>query len=724
MNNIMLKKYGKKFPLYILDKYRKHRLDPIAVDQTKDLCNMPIEKGNLRKYQQFVVDYIGDSDDKNLLIYHGLGSGKTATVINIYNALYKKNNNLYLVVIIKAALKENWEHQFKIWLENKDSINKIHFVSYDSSTSYEKFNEFIKNKDNILIVIEESHNFIRTVYNNQNSRNNTFLLYDKIREKKKKNNNINVICLSGTPIINRPYELALLFNLLRHNIFPTNEAIFNELFMVNDKINKNRINLFQRRILGLISFYYGYSPEYFASKKIYFTDIKMTSYQDDVYSFYSNHEKKKGSMFRSFTRQACNFVFPNISNTINGYTRPRISNLGDQYGDNKSKNSDLNKLKNYMETIKNYIHSLTEYYKKLHHNDKMNDKYTINDDISLFIDKYRGNVDEFIKNKENKRSSLFISLYNSSPKFIHMILKIISCKGACLVYSNYVLMEGLQIFSIFLDLFGFNKFDMNNSSKNSYAMFLGKNDALTFKYDRYKMLDLFNDKNNNYGDKIKVMLISPSGAEGIDVNHIMQIHIMEPYWENIRIEQVIGRALRQCSHKYLKIEERHVDVYRYKSISSTQITSDQYINNMAAEKFEVTKVFTSLLKDSSIDCQLNLNHNKRDDGCCNCFQFDENKLFDENVGPAYIYNIYDDMYVDSGSNSTKSQNIKTKVYKIEAAKYINDNSYSEPNNYWYNPETNVVYDYELYFPVGKLLMNELGIPSKFNDYYIINHLIL
>ena len=41
---------------------------------------------------------------------------------------------------------------------------------------------------------------------------------------------------------------------------------------------------------------------------------------------------------------------------------------------------------------------------------------------------------------------------------------------------------------------------------------------------------------------------------------------MEPYWHRTRIDQVIGRAIRICSHKDLPIEERHVDVFLYLSI--------------------------------------------------------------------------------------------------------------------------------------------------------------
>lgn len=42
-------------------------------------------------------------------------------------------------------------------------------------------------------------------------------------------------------------------------------------------------------------------------------------------------------------------------------------------------------------------------------------------------------------------------LYMCSPKFVTCIFNIFKSKGPVLVYSNYVAMEGLQIFKIYLD---------------------------------------------------------------------------------------------------------------------------------------------------------------------------------------------------------------------------------------------------------------------------------
>ena len=57
--------------------------------------------------------------------------------------------------------------------------------------------------------------------------------------------------------------------------------------------------------------------------------------------------------------------------------------------------------------------------------------------------------------------------------------------------------------------------------------------------------------------------------------------------------------------------------------------------------------------------------------------------------------------------------------KIKAVYMIDDN-YSEPDFYWYNTDTGVVYDFELDFPVGKVYITN-GIPNKLNkETYIID----
>ena len=57
---------------------------------------------------------------------------------------------------------------------------------------------------------------------------------------------------------------------------------------------------------------------------------------------------------------------------------------------------------------------------------------------------------------------------------------------------------------------------------------------------------------NKDGEKIKVILITKAAAEGLDFKNVRQIHIIDPWYNMNRIEQIIGRGVRTCSHKDLE----------------------------------------------------------------------------------------------------------------------------------------------------------------------------
>ena len=60
-----------------------------------------------------------------------------------------------------------------------------------------------------------------------------------------------------------------------------------------------------------------------------------------------------------------------------------------------------------------------------------------------------------------------------------------------------------------------------------------------------------NRRDNIDGSKVRVIIISRAGAEGLDFRGIRQIHVMEPWYNMNRPEQIIGRGVRTCSHSSL-----------------------------------------------------------------------------------------------------------------------------------------------------------------------------
>ena len=73
------------------------------------------------------------------------------------------------------------------------------------------------------------------------------------------------------------------------------------------------------------------------------------------------------------------------------------------------------------------------------------------------------------------------------------------------------------------------------------------------------------DPNNLNGEKVKVIIISKAGSEGLDFKNIRQVHILEPWYNLNRADQTIGRGVRKKSHCQLPFNQRTVEVYLHAS---------------------------------------------------------------------------------------------------------------------------------------------------------------
>lgn len=766
---IDLKSNGRLFPSWILANFKDYKLPEIIRIPGEDPCKETGTdkegkiKAELKKYQIFISQYLDfRSPYQDILIYHGLGSGKTASAINIYNALYNYTPGWNVFMFIKASLKGTWLKELNTWLTSEEKEHRrknIHFVHYDSPIADKQFMDIIKNTDSSkksLYIFDEIHNFIRNVYSNISSTKGRRAqnIYDYIIQDKRDNPDTRVILLSGTPAINNPYELALLFNLLRPGIFPKSENDFNHLFVTtttHQTMNNNSKNMFQRRIMGLVTFYLGHTPDVFASQSTHYVDVPMSDYQEDIYNYYDEIEGKlaakarmQGKLgsqtYKSYTRQACNFVFPQISQRVNGETRPRPNKFrisereaeklveGQSLTSIKADKDVLTNIAKYQEAMNSFI---VEFDRWLTENDEKDnqDGHTIMKDVETMIKKYNGDYKEFFMN-EKKKSKLFEAMHLCSAKFVWIIFNIMASKGPTIVYSNYVLMEGLQLLKVYLKYFGFynymEKMELIENRVGYVEFHGGIKDVAT----RYKGMDAYNNPNNKHGEFIKIMLISPAGAEGLSLMNVRQIHITEPYWNEVRITQMIGRGIRRCSHVQLKLEDRHVDIYRYRSLRTkiNKWTTDQYIEDLARSKASLIQSFLDSMKEVAIDCVLNKNHNMMQSEY-KCFQFEEPSLFTQYVGPAYKEDINDDIQNDNGSNSMNAVTMKIKVMEISAVKQISPpedekKEYSKPSKYWFYPKSGVVYDHELHYAIGKVAIDNDGLPVKLDkETYVIDQVI-
>jgi len=119
------------------------------------------------------------------------------------------------------------------------------------------------------------------------------------------------------------------------------------------------------------------------------------------------------------------------------------------------------------------------------------------------------------------------------------------------------------------------------------------------------------DSNGNIidvsGEIIKVVLISQAGSEGLDFKGIRQVHILEPWYNVNRQEQIIGRAVRNHSHKDLPFSKRNVQIFLYGTIlkNAEEESADLYIYRISELKaIKIGKV-SRLLKQTAVDCIIN-----------------------------------------------------------------------------------------------------------------------
>jgi len=760
-NNLKLEQNGRVFPSWIMKNFKKYVLPEVIRKEGEDPCNEAIEKGKLTTYQKFIGEYLNyRSSFRDILLYHGVGAGKTVSAINVYNILYNYTPKWNIFILIPAALHNDpWLKDLKMWLakeNSEDRMKNLIFIHYDSPIADRDFLDKVKRADSSkqsLFIIDEGHRFINNVYNNISSKNGkrAQVIYDYIQQEKKENPNVRVMLLSATPAVNNPFEFALIFNLLRPGTFPTSEAIFEQIFISStnfQSLNENTKNMFQRRILGLVSYYIGATPDKFPSKTIHYKAITMEKYQESVYNHFEEIEEEREklnrklsrgrvgeeiSTYNAYTRQASNFVFPHITDTINGEARPRPGKFKIKIEDAEKidEGKDISKIKEmklndkeaaaYDAAIKSFVNGFTNYCKDFHNKDKQAN-YTLQDDIKTWRTKYNSSFSTFLE-KENKKSKLFDVLNTCSPKFITCIFNILKSNSPVLVYSNYVLMEGLQILKIYLGFFGFIDYHNENSEKYDGFRYIEYHGAIDREI-REENKKIYNDKENINGKNVKIIMISPAGAEGITLHNTRQVHILEPFWNEARIEQIMGRAVRMCVHKDLPMADRKVDVFRYRMIrKSGKETADEKMERISRKKNNLLISFIEAVKEAAVDCELFKAHNMMGSKY-KCFQFNEESLLEKPIGPAFNDNLEYDQKIDNGLNAKESSRMKIKVRKVKAVKKVEDNLYSEPAVYWFYEPSGMIYDFDLYFPIGKVDKDANGNSIKLdNETYVIGDVI-
>lgn len=110
--------------------------------------------------------------------------------------------------------------------------------------------------------------------------------------------------------------------------------------------------------------------------------------------------------------------------------------------------------------------------------------------------------------------------------------------------------------------------------------------------------------------KVPVMLLSGAGSEGLDLKGTKSIQIMEPHWNESRLDQVIGRGIRYKSHEHLPENERQVRVMKYYSthpktlanrlgLSAPDKAVEQYLYERSQNKKRIGNQIMDALTEAS-----------------------------------------------------------------------------------------------------------------------------
>jgi superfamily II DNA or RNA helicase len=353
---------------------------------------------------------------------------------------------------------------------------------------------------------------------------------------------------------------------------------------------------------------------------------------------------------------------------------------------------------------------------------------------------------------ENRRSVLSLdgSLAEHSPKFYRMLRHFESMRHLALVYSEFRTMEGVGLLSACLDTNGYSMIYVKSETVSTGArnpknvknkrQAAGKKDYRVMetspgKRDRYMIhdnsdpdaaqiiLNAFNSEfdkipnqarkditritgadNNRHGELAKLLLVTKSGAEGINLKNVREVHIMEPFWNSNRIDQVVGRAVRAKSHLGLPEEERQVDQYLYMSMfTETQaqermikvkdggITSDQHVYKITQQKDELVGQMQRVLKTSAVDCRMHEGKHRATDSAHRCLP----KIANLKANDFAFGMSYDDDDVE-GSGSVNGSSSQGRAARLIAVRIKGD-------KYFLDKDSNALYDYDKLKNDGELV---------------------
>lgn len=641
----------------------KHRPEINNYNDLSEYRKKSTSQFKLAEYQQMLANFFNPDTPYNaLLLFHGLGTGKTCCAINIASRFYdqiKKYNTRIHIVVPGPLIKDNWIKEIKNSVcSNLNNPNEKQIFELYNILSYKSFNrrvlgEKIRNKeignkqgkykknengeilrneafnkinslDNTLLIIEEAHNITGNDYG---------LAVKKIIAASK---NIKVLLLTGTPMKNTADDIIDLLEIM--NIANKNYKKIPQIFTgFNHTLDftENGEKILRNELKGKISYIAGGDKYLFAvrndigiiPKSLKFTKVIPIKFNDDQYEFYKNVYKENNNGLEKHSSDVCNFIFPNL------FFNNKKANIEFVYGvDGLDKviNNALNNRKEFNDALKLYIEKKIN--KKINNdfnqnliyveNKTLTGKFLFNDYLKLFSPKFHqalNNINQLVEGKKGAKTAFIYS--NLVAIGLNMFKQVLIQNG----YIEFVDNKEKTINKANDDTIcyycGIKKIDHKNKNHAyfpaSFIVITGENnedDDIDEKNKQRDIIDnVFSSNENKEGKYIKLILGSKVISEGYNTRNLMEVHILDVYYNFARVDQVVGRAIRKNSHRFLYSAANPypvVNVYKYCMVANIP-TNEELLYQKAEKKHAMIKYVEHLIKQEAIDKYLNYEWNNR-----------------------------------------------------------------------------------------------------------------
>jgi hypothetical protein len=169
------------------------------------------------------------------------------------------------------------------------------------------------------------------------------------------------------------------------------------------------------------------------------------------------------------------------------------------------------------------------------------------------------------------------------------------------VYTNFTGECGVQLVCRCLDAAGWQDYSRAGPGKRRYALWTGDESRRTKDIVRA----VYNSESNDDCSQIQCVIGSPAIKEGVSLLRTRSVHVLDPYWNHSRLEQIYGRAVRYCSHKRLPPAERDVRIYLYLAVAGPQPgpagSVDAYMIDLADSKLAESRPYIDALMEVAAD---------------------------------------------------------------------------------------------------------------------------